>query len=97
MPASKQTHDRVQELFQDFLDSTGRVGVKIHDDMHFKNDLGLSSDEGVDFALDLCDGFKTEFPLDFNPFVADTGRRFRKLKDLVEAVEDLLSAAEVER
>src|SRR5438046_1449366 len=97
MPASKKVHDRVHELLQEFLNSTGRVGVKIHDQTHLKDDLGLSSDEGVDFALDLCDGFKTEFPLDFNPFIEDSGRRGRKFNELVQAVETLLSTAELER
>lgn len=96
MPASKQTHDRVLELLQKFLASTGRIGVTVNDQTHLKDDLGLSSDEGVDFALDLCDGFKAEFPLDFNPFIEDSGRRGRKFKELVQAVETLLSAAEVE-
>jgi hypothetical protein len=48
-------------------------------------DLGLSSDEGVDFVLDLCEEFKFDFPKDFNPFVHGSGCRGRKLGEMVNA------------
>lgn len=84
-------------LLQQFLNTTGRTAISIHDRTHLKNEFGLSSDEGVDFALDLCDGFKTEFPLNFNPFIAESGREGRTFKELVQAVEKLLAVAEVKQ
>lgn len=78
-----------------FLASTGRANLVFDDRANLIRDLGLSSDEGVDFVLDLCDTFSFEFPADFNPFVHDDGRRGRSLIEMIRAVENFVSAAEV--
>lgn len=88
--------DQVRRCLREFLDSTGHRDLAFSDDSNLIRDLGLKSDEGVDFVLDLCDTFNFNFPEDFNPFVHKSGRRGRKVKELIAAVKEYLGASEAE-
>lgn len=93
---SKSSHDRevVIACLQRFLESTGRPPVVLTDRIHLMRDLGLSSDEGVDFVLDLCDAFSFDFPDEFNPFVHENGRHGRRLGEMIKAVVSFVPAKE---
>jgi len=86
--------EAVVECLRRFLKSTGRPAIELSDRTRLIADLGLSSDEGVDFVLDLCDAFKFDFPTDFNPFVDQTGRRGLQLREMVNAVLSFVPAKE---
>ena len=73
-----------------FLDSTGRAGAEFGDRTNLIRDLGLSSDEGVDFVLDLCDALDVDLPEDFNPFVHESGRRGLRVSEMISRVENLV-------
>jgi hypothetical protein len=88
-------HDRVLGRLREFLVTTGRESPVIEDRTHLMNTLSLSSDEGIDFVLDLCDEFAVEFPMDFNPFVHESGQRGRRFGEMVHAVELYLASSEV--
>lgn len=83
----------VRNCLRTFLDSTGRSKIKFDDSTNLICDLGLSSDEGVDFVLDLCDAVRIELPKDFNPFVHDSGRRGRSVSEMIERVEQFVTGA----
>lgn len=74
-----------------FLDSTGRAGQEFGDNTNLIRDLGLSSDEGVDFVLDLCVALRVELPEDFNPFVHESGRRGLRVSEMIGCVENFVS------
>jgi hypothetical protein len=79
--------DRVSGCLRKFLDSVGINGGKFDDKTNLTKGLGLKSDQGIDFVLELCDEFSLEFPEDFNPFVHDNGARGRTFGELVKSVE----------
>jgi hypothetical protein len=91
MPTQVTQDERVRSCLREFLQSTGRTG-EFADSTYLTRDLGLKSDEGVDFVLDLCDEFKREFPGDFNPFVHPSGRRGLRVVEMISAVLSHLPA-----
>ena len=91
MPATSN-REKIIGCFRRFLQSTGRSDRGFTDSTHITQQLGLKSDEGVDFVLDLCDEFKFEFPGDFNPFVHSNGRRGFRVGEMVNAVVSHLNA-----
>jgi hypothetical protein len=95
MSANSECGAKVTACLRKFLASTGRAKLTFDGRTDLIRDLGLTSDEGVDFVLDLCDSFEFEFPSDFNPFVHDDGRRGRRLDEMVGVVERLLPVVEV--
>jgi len=95
MPIATTPRDTVLSCLRRFLDTTGRGSVAFDDRTHLMRDLGLSSDEGVDFVLDLCEALGFELPEDFNPFVHESGRRGLRVGEMVGAVTNLVPAAEV--
>lgn len=74
-----------------FLDSTGRAGVGFGDNTNLIRDLGLASDEGIDFVLDLCNALHVDLPEDFNPFIHESGDRGRKVSEMISRVEYFVS------
>jgi len=94
MSSSTDGREAVIDCLRRFLESTGRAAVELSDRIHLMRDLGLSSDEGIDFVLDLCDEFEFDFPADFNPFVHESGRRGRRLGEMVNAVISFVPAKE---
>lgn len=94
MSAPNDIGGRIRRKFTSFLKSIGHDTPVISDQTNFIRDLDLTSDQGVDFVLDLCEEFDVEFPLDFNPFVHDSGYRGRRFGELVAYVTTFLSTLE---
>jgi hypothetical protein len=84
--------DTVKKSLVDFFRSSGRNIAEINDDTDLIRNTGASSDEGVDFALDLADVLGAEVPDDFNPFVHPSGKRGMKFRELVEHAERFVAA-----
>ena len=94
MGPSLECEQKVLTALEVFLESTGRSEVILTDRTNLVGDLGFSSDEGVDFVLDLCEVFKFDFPHEFNPVVHPSGRRGRRVGELIDAVASCLSREE---
>lgn len=87
MPQQKSVEDRVRRLLGEFLQRSGIRDVEIRPAADLGKDVGLTSLQGIDFVLDLCDEFQFDFPADFNPFVDDERRRGQTFDGLVKAIE----------
>ena len=81
----------VRRCLRTFLDSTGRSAEEFRDNTNLIRGLGLSSDEGIDFVLDLCEALHVELPQDFNPFIDESGRRGLRVSEMVRRVENFVS------
>ena len=92
MQSEHSERQRILGCLGRFLRSTGRQSRDLSDSTHLVNELGLTSDEGVDFALDLCDEFKLDFPGDFNPFIHSGGRRGLRVGEMVKTIVSHLPA-----
>ncbi len=79
--------ERVKKVLVDFFQSLGRDIGEINDDTDLIENTGASSDEGVDFAIDLSVALAANVPNDFNPFVHTSGTRGMKFRELVEHAE----------
>jgi hypothetical protein len=95
MPGSQHVRQQVEECVRKFATSAGRDANQLNDATDLAKGLGLSSDEGLDLVLDLCAAFQFDFPHDFNPVVHETGRRGRRLGELILKVEQMLRDKEV--
>jgi acyl carrier protein len=95
MSRIESIRQRVDRCVRKFASSAGHDAAKLDDQTDLAGGLGLSSDEGLDLVLDLCEEFHFDFPRDFNPVVHDTGKRGRRLGELVHKVEEMLSGKEV--
>ena len=87
--------NRVLTRVREFLDSCGRADERFTGRTNLATGLGLSSDEGLDLVLDLCEEFDYDFPGDFNPVVHDSGTRGNSVNDLIAAVQHHLSTRRV--
>lgn len=58
-----------------------------------RKEVMLSSDEGVDFVLDLCNALRVELPQDFKPFIHESGDCGRRVSEMIERVEHLVANA----
>lgn len=85
--------EKVKKALVDFFGSLGRDIDEINDDTDLIRGTGASSDEGVDFALDLVDKLRVEVPENFNPFVHPSGERGMKFRELVEHAERFVAAS----
>jgi hypothetical protein len=83
----------VKSALVKFLQSLGRDIPEINDDTDLIRATRATSDEGVDFAIDLSEVLGVEVPHDFNPFVHRSGRRGMKFHELVESAEGFVSSA----
>ncbi|MCI0631250.1 MAG: hypothetical protein L0Y44_11425 [Phycisphaerales bacterium] len=81
----------VRSTLIDFFESLDREIPDLRDESDLLTDTEASSDEGVDFAIDLSDALGVEVPNDFNPFVHESGRRGRKFGELVHWAERFVS------
>ncbi|MBX3356446.1 MAG: hypothetical protein KF724_12190 [Phycisphaeraceae bacterium] len=90
MATDPECRQRVISTLEAFLRSTGREGVTLSDTTNLHADLGMASDEGLDLVLDLCEAFDFDFPHDFNPVVHESGRRGRRVGELIAAIEACL-------
>lgn len=87
--------DRVMACLRRFLDTSGRQGEEFTTRSNLATGLGLTSDEGLDLVLDLCEEFDFDFPRDFNPVVHPSGTRGNGIHELVANVRHYLDAAKV--
>ncbi len=94
--SEESVRSNVHRCLQSFLNSTGRAGAGFGDDTNLIQGLGLSSDEGVDFVLDLCEALHVELPNDFNPFIHENGRRGLRVSEMIRRVESLVAQTGVE-
>lgn len=94
MNSDESVRDRVVRCVGKFARDVGHDSSSLDDDTDLARGLGLSSDEGLDLVLDLCEEFEFEFPKDFNPVVHDTGHRGRRLGELVQRVASLVGKKE---
>ena len=95
MSSNESIRQRVERCVRKFASGSGHDAANLDDQTDLARGLGMSSDEGLDLVLDLCEEFHFDFPRDFNPVVHDTGKRGRRLGELVHRVEGMLSGKEV--
>jgi hypothetical protein len=83
---------KVKAAILEFFRSLGRDVPEINDDTDLIKGTGASSDEGVDFAIDLSDALGIEVPHEFNPFVHESGNRGMRFGELVKHAKEFVSA-----
>lgn len=91
MSVTGTIEDRVRHQLGSFLVKSGGQDVEIRPTTDLVRDAGLTSLQGLEFVLDLCDEFNFDFPANFNPFVDDEQRRGQTFQGLVTAVEQHLA------
>ena len=84
--------DRLRRQLGGFLQKSGIRDLEIRPNMDLIKDAGLTSLQGLEFVLDMCDEFQFDFPADFNPFVNDERRRGQTFSGLVTAIERHLAS-----
>jgi len=84
--------ERVKKSLEQFFETLGREIPTINDDTDLIRDLSATSDEGVDFAIDLCETLGGHVPNHFNPFVHESGRRGMRFRELAEWSVNFVSA-----
>lgn len=89
--------EKVKMALVDFFRSLGRDIDPINDDTDLIQDIRASSDEGVDFVLDLVDVLGVDVPDDFNPFVHPSGKRGMKFRELIKHAEHFVAASNSNR
>jgi acyl carrier protein len=97
MMALEYCRQKVSDCLRKFLKSAGHEVPPLSDKTDLHLDLGLTSDEGLDLVLDLCELFEVNFPEDFNPVVHESGRRGMRLGELVHRVAEFLQSQESAR
>lgn len=86
---------RVRRQLEKFVSKSGGSEIKIVPQTDLIKDVGLTSLQGVEFVLDLCDEFEYEFPADFNPFIDDERQRGQTFGGLVKHIAEHLIGAGV--
>jgi len=94
MPEHLKVRERTDACLSRFVRSFGREIPQLTDRTNLLRDLAFTSDDGVDFVLELCDDFEFQFPNAFNPFVHDDGKRGRRFGELVREIEKHLAHQE---
>jgi acyl carrier protein len=87
MQESRTVEERVRQQLESFLGKSDIRDVELRPTTDLIQDAGLTSLQGLEFVLDLCDEFDFDFPRDFNPFFDDERRRGRTVDGLVKAIE----------
>jgi len=84
----KQVREKVIDSLRQLLDSLEKEVPKINDKTKPIGDLGLESDDGIDWICDLEEmGFN--IPKDVNLFVVDKGNCVRTVGEIVELLHSL--------
>lgn len=91
MPSKKTVEDRVRDTLEKFIRRSGIKDFDFRSSTDLIRGAGLTSLQGIEFALDLCEEFGHEFPLDFNPFVDDERHRGQTFGGLVKAVSQQIA------
>lgn len=95
MAEPREIESKVLDLLTQFISSTGRHVPAISSATHLTKELGFESIEGVDFTLDLCDAFGVELPMNFNPFVDDSGTKGRTFGEMISAISKFVTVEKV--
>jgi acyl carrier protein len=85
---------RIGRRLNEFLAKDGRGGEQISGDTNMIQNLGLTSLQGLEFVLDLCEEFNFDLPHEFNPFVNDQEKRGRTFEEMIDAVGTYLPIEE---
>jgi len=85
--------EAVKAALVEFFRGLGRDIDELDDETDLIKDTGATSDEGVDFAIDLSDLLGVPVPNTFNPFVHPSGRRGMKLRELIDHAGRLVREA----
>lgn len=88
-----QITEITSQTLREFFRSLGREIDEINADTNLITGTGASSDEGVDFAIDLSDALGVPVPDSFNPFVHESGKRGMKFSELVEHAREFVRRA----
>jgi len=86
--------DKIRRCLTDFLRNRSHPVKTVSDKTHLFFDLGLKSEDGVYFVLDLCDALDHEFPLDFNPFTDRDEKKIVRVGEMVSRIEQVTSHQE---
>lgn len=86
--------NRIGRRLNEFLAKDGRDNVQVTNDTNMIQNLGLTSLQGLEFVLDLCEEFNVDLPDKFNPFVNDTENRGRTFEEMIDAVRTYLPSEE---
>jgi acyl carrier protein len=86
MHERKTVEERVRRRLRNFLLTSKFHDLEIRPTTDLIKDLGLTSLQGLEFVLELCDEFQFDFPADFNPFVDDERRRGQTFGGLLRAI-----------
>lgn len=90
--------ERVLQCLKEFFLGLGRDVPVLDNDTDLLAGTGASSDEGVDFAIELEDALGVPVPNDFNPFVHVSGRRGMLCQELISHARQFIqNAKEVNR
>ena len=92
MREQKTVDERVRRQLGSFLLRSGIRDVEIRSSTDLIKGAGLTSLQGLEFVLDLCDEFDFDFPPDFNPFVDDQRRRGQTVDGLVKVIEGYVAS-----
>jgi acyl carrier protein len=87
MQEQNTVEERVRRQMGKFLRKSGISDIELLATTDLIKEVGLTSLQGLEFVLDLCDEFEHEFPADFNPFVDDERRQGQTFDGLVKAIE----------
>jgi hypothetical protein len=85
--------EAVKAALVEFFRGLARNIDELDDETDLIKGTGATSDEGVDFAIDLSDVLGVTVPNNFNPFVHFSGHRGMKLKELIEYASQLVREA----
>lgn len=86
----EKIHKCVIESLKEVLDKP--IVVEINDQTDPIRNLGLESEDGVEFACALSEKLDYHIPDDLNPFTVDIPReRSRKVFEIVDLICDLLT------
>lgn len=95
MRERKTVEERVRRQLRSFLSKCDIRDVEIRATTDLIKEAGLSSLQGLEFVLELCEEFDFDFPADFNPFVDDERCRGQTFDGLVRTVERHLASGGV--
>lgn len=84
--------EKLRDAVLQFFRSLNRDIEEINDDTDLIRHTGATSDDGLDFAIDLEDILGVGIPKDFNPFVHPNGKRGMKFRELVAHAEQFIAA-----
>jgi acyl carrier protein len=91
MQGNETIEQRLRRQLESFLEKSEVRSVEIRPTTNLINDAGLTSLQGLEFVLDLCDEFDFDFPANFNPLVDDERHRGQTFEGLVRAIEQHLA------